>query len=138
MGVTVQEEHDGLEEEDRSDPEGRGARGPARPDVWSSGEEEHERTRPGRSRIHRLGVVVLVAFLDREVVIVRIVIRIVGRLGDGRFDELGLGLGVDLFRLFDHRGLDDEARLPELRGARAVVSRRARSSTYLGEGAAGA
>ena len=28
MGVTVQEEHDGLEE-DRSDPEGRGAHGPA-------------------------------------------------------------------------------------------------------------
>ena len=45
MGVTVQGEHDGPEE-DRSDPEGRGARGPARPDVWSSGEEEHERTRP--------------------------------------------------------------------------------------------
>ena len=50
MGVTVQGEHDGLEEEDRSDPEGRGAHGPARPDVRSSGEEEHERTRPGRSR----------------------------------------------------------------------------------------
>ena len=31
VGVTVQEEHDGLEEEDRSDPEGRGAHGPARP-----------------------------------------------------------------------------------------------------------
>ena len=31
-----------------------------------------------------------------------------------------------------------EARLPELRGARAVVLRRARSSTYLGEFAAGA
>ena len=30
VGVTVQEEHDGLEE-DRSDPEGRGAHGPARP-----------------------------------------------------------------------------------------------------------
>ena len=30
MGVTVQGEHDGPEE-DRSDPEGRGARGPARP-----------------------------------------------------------------------------------------------------------
>ena len=30
VGVSVQEEHDGLEE-DRSDPEGRGARGPARP-----------------------------------------------------------------------------------------------------------
>ena len=50
MGVTVQGEHDGPEE-DRSDPEGRGAHGPARPDVRSSGEEEHERTRPGRSRI---------------------------------------------------------------------------------------
>ena len=37
-------------EEDRSDPEGRGAHGPARPDVRSSGEGEHERTRPGRSR----------------------------------------------------------------------------------------
>ena len=32
------------------DPEGRGAHGPARPDVRSSGEGEHERTRPGRSR----------------------------------------------------------------------------------------
>ena len=39
MGVTVQGEHDGLEE-DRSDPEGRGAHGPARPDVSSSGEDE--------------------------------------------------------------------------------------------------
>ena len=38
----MQEEHDGLEE-DRSDPEGRGARGPARPDVRSSGEEEQAR-----------------------------------------------------------------------------------------------
>ena len=52
MGVTVQEEHDGPEE-DRSDPEGRGARGPARPDVRSSGEEEHERTRPGRTLLIR-------------------------------------------------------------------------------------
>ena len=54
MGVTVQGEHDGPEE-DRSDPEGRGAHGPARPDVWSSGEEEHERTRPGRSRRELVG-----------------------------------------------------------------------------------
>ena len=54
MGVTVQGEHDGLEE-DRSDPEGRGAHGPARPDVRSSGEEEHERTRPGRSRRELVG-----------------------------------------------------------------------------------
>ena len=38
MGVKVQGEHDGLEE-GRSDPEGRGARGPARPDVWSSGKK---------------------------------------------------------------------------------------------------
>ena len=37
VGVTVQEEHDGPEE-DRSDPEGRGAHGPARPDVRSSWE----------------------------------------------------------------------------------------------------
>ena len=54
MGVTVQEEHDGLEE-GRSDPEGRGAHGPARPDVRSSWEEEHERTRPGRSRRELVG-----------------------------------------------------------------------------------
>ena len=63
-----------------------------------------------QSSFDRLGVVVLVAFLDREVV-VRIVVRIVSRLGNRRFDELGLGLGVDLFRLFDHgssRGRDDE------------------------------
>ena len=54
-GVTVQEEHDGLEEEDRSDPEGRGAHGPARPSVAPGGEEEHERTRPGRSRRELVG-----------------------------------------------------------------------------------
>ncbi len=53
MGVTVQGEHDGLEEEDRSDPEGRGAHGPARPDVRSSGEEEHEGPRawPRQDRV---------------------------------------------------------------------------------------
>ena len=42
-------------EEGRSDPEGRGAHGPAHPDVRSSGEEEHERTRPGRSRRELVG-----------------------------------------------------------------------------------
>ena len=39
MGVTVQGEHDGLEEEDRSDPEGRGAHGPARPTLGRAGKE---------------------------------------------------------------------------------------------------
>ena len=37
-GITVQGEHDGLEE-GRSDPEGRD--GPARPSVAPDGEEEH-------------------------------------------------------------------------------------------------
>ena len=52
----MQGEHDGPEE-DRSDPEGRGAHGPARPDVRSSGEEEHRRFRSGatrRGRVRRL------------------------------------------------------------------------------------
>ena len=35
----MQGEHDGLEE-GRSDPEGRGARGPARPDVWKKSMNE--------------------------------------------------------------------------------------------------
>ena len=38
MGVTVQEEHDGLEE-GRSDPEGRGAHGPARPTRGRAGKK---------------------------------------------------------------------------------------------------
>jgi hypothetical protein len=49
VGVTVQGEHDGLEE-DRSDPEGRGAHGPARPDVRSSGERTLCAATPGSSR----------------------------------------------------------------------------------------
>ena len=73
----------------------------------STNREWRGRRWSGGVDVHRLGVVVLVAFLDREVVI-RIVVRIVSRLGNRRLDELGLGLGVDLFRLFDHRGRDDE------------------------------
>ena len=49
----MQEEHDGLEE-GRSDPEGRGARGPARPDVRSSW-GRRARTNSSRTFAQRAG-----------------------------------------------------------------------------------